>query len=153
MEIVWFKRDLRVHDHAPLVAACASGRPVLPLYIVEPELWQQPDASGRQYGFLAECLADLDLSLAARGARLVVRVGDAVQVLHDLHAAHGISALHAHEETGNLWSFARDKAVRRWARAAGVPVREAQQHGVWRAHGNRDGWAARWEGLMRSPRL
>ncbi|WP_156255778.1 FAD-binding domain-containing protein, partial [Sandarakinorhabdus oryzae] len=45
------------------------------------------------------------------------------------------------------------KAVRRWARAAGVPVREAQQHGVWRAHGNRDGWAARWEGLMRSPRL
>ncbi len=47
MEIVWFKRDLRVHDHAPLVAACASGRPVLPLHIVEPELWQQSDASGR----------------------------------------------------------------------------------------------------------
>jgi deoxyribodipyrimidine photo-lyase len=31
MEIVWFKRDLRVHDHAPLAAACASGRSVLPL--------------------------------------------------------------------------------------------------------------------------
>lgn len=153
MEIVWFKRDLRVHDHAPLLAACASGRPVLPLYIVEPDLWAQPDASGRQFAFLAESLADLDRSLQARGARLVVLVGDAVQILHDLHASYGITAIHAHQETGNLWSFARDKAVRRWARAAGVPVHEAMQHGVWRAHGNRDGWAARWEAMMRRPRL
>ncbi len=153
MEIVWFKRDLRVHDHAPLLAACASGRPVLPLYIVEPAQWQQPDASGRQYEFLADALADLDRSLQARGARLVVRVGDAARVLHDLHVAHGISALHAHQESGNLWSFARDKAVRRWARGAGVPFTEAMQHGVWRAHGNRDGWAARWQAMMRAPRL
>lgn len=40
IELVWFKRDLRVHDHAALAAAVASGRPVLPLYIIEPELWQ-----------------------------------------------------------------------------------------------------------------
>ncbi|WP_439546858.1 FAD-binding domain-containing protein [Sandarakinorhabdus sp.] len=153
MDIVWFKRDLRVHDHAPLTAAVASGRPVLPLYIIEPELWAQPDASGRQFAFLAEALADLDRSLAVRSARLAVRVGDAVQVLHDLHTAHGITALHAHEETGNLWSFARDKAARRWARGAGVPVIEARQHGVWRALNNRNGWAARWEAMMRSPRL
>uniref|UniRef100_UPI0013DD5A6E deoxyribodipyrimidine photo-lyase n=1 Tax=Sandarakinorhabdus rubra TaxID=2672568 RepID=UPI0013DD5A6E len=132
MDIVWFKRDLRVHDHAPLAAACASGQPVLPLYILEPGLWQQPDASGRHHAMLFEALADLDRSLSARGARLVVRVGEAVDVLHDLHAAHGISAIHAHQETGNLWSFARDRAVRRWARAAGVPLTEAQQHGVWR---------------------
>jgi len=153
MEIVWFKRDLRVHDHAPLTAACASGRAVLPLYILEPELWAQPDASGRQFGFLAESLADLDRSLAARGGRLVVRVGEAVAVLRDLHARHGITAIHAHQETGNLWSFARDKAVRRWARNVGVPVHEAQQHGVWRALNNRNGWAARWEAMMRAPRL
>ncbi|MCU0891790.1 MAG: deoxyribodipyrimidine photo-lyase [Sandarakinorhabdus sp.] len=153
MEIVWFKRDLRVHDHAPLMAACASGRAVLPLHIVEPEQWRQPDCSARQFAFLAESLADLDRSLAARGGRLVVRVGDAVQVLHDLHTAHGITAIHAHEETGNLWSFTRDKAVRRWAKAAGVPMHETRQHGVWRALNNRNGWAARWEAMMRSPRL
>ena len=57
MEIIWFKRDLRVHDHAPLVAALASGRPLLPLYIVEPDLWAQPDASARHYEFLREALA------------------------------------------------------------------------------------------------
>ena len=113
MEIVWFKRDLRVHDHAPLVAALASGRPVLPLYIVEPALWAQPDASGRHYAFLRDTLADLDRSLRARGARLVIRVGEAVTILHDIHVVHGITALHAHEETGNRWTFDRDIAVRR----------------------------------------
>jgi deoxyribodipyrimidine photo-lyase len=101
MEIVWFKRDLRVHDHAPLAAACASGRAVLPLYIVEPELWAQPDASGRQFAFLVESLTDLDRSLTARSGRLVVRMGDAMQILHDLHAAHGITGILA-DEAGML---------------------------------------------------
>ena len=153
MEAIWFKRDLRVHDHAALTAAVASGRPVLPLYIIEPSLWAQPDASGRQFAFLAETLADLDRSLRARGARLVIRVGEAPQVLDDLHAAHGLTALHAHEETGNLWSFGRDKAVKRWARGAGVPFNEHRQHGVWRALDNRNGWAARWDAMMAMDRL
>ena len=39
--IVWFKRDLRVTDK-PLCTAAHTGA-VIPLYIVEPELWQQPD--------------------------------------------------------------------------------------------------------------
>ena len=37
LNIVWFKRDLRIEDHAPLAMAARSGQ-VLPLYIVEPEL-------------------------------------------------------------------------------------------------------------------
>ena len=36
--VVWFKRDLRVHDHAPLAHAAAHG-PVLCLYVLEPSLW------------------------------------------------------------------------------------------------------------------
>jgi deoxyribodipyrimidine photo-lyase len=153
IHVVWFKRDLRVHDHAALNAAAAGGAPVLPIYILEPELWRQPESAGRHFAFLLECLGDLDAALQVRGAKLVLRVGEAVQVLHDLHKAHTISALYAHEETGLLWTYARDKAVRRWARKAGVPFREYRQHGVWRAHNNRNGWAARWETMMRAPSL
>lgn len=46
--IVWFKRDLRVTDHKPLSTAAQMGA-VIPLYIVEPVLWQQPYTSYRQY--------------------------------------------------------------------------------------------------------
>lgn len=31
VQVVWFKRDLRVHDHAALTAAVDTGAPVLPL--------------------------------------------------------------------------------------------------------------------------
>ncbi|NBR79534.1 MAG: deoxyribodipyrimidine photolyase, partial [Alphaproteobacteria bacterium] len=51
MEIVWFKRDLRVADHKPLSMAAMRG-PVLPLYIIEPEMWVQPDAARRHFDFL-----------------------------------------------------------------------------------------------------
>ena len=52
VQIVWFKRDLRVNDHRPLRLASERG-PVLPLLVVEPELWRQPDASARQWAFAA----------------------------------------------------------------------------------------------------
>ncbi len=53
MKIVWFKRDLRVHDHEPLAKASEDG-PFIALYILEPELWRQPDVSRRQYDFLCD---------------------------------------------------------------------------------------------------
>ncbi|MBU6156944.1 MAG: deoxyribodipyrimidine photo-lyase [Alphaproteobacteria bacterium] len=151
IEVVWFKRDLRVHDHAPLAAAAATGRPVLPLYIIEPFLWRQPEMSARHYAFLQESLEDLDAALQARGARLVVKHGEAIEVLANLHARIGIAGLHAHEETGLLWTYERDRVVRRWARRAGIPFIEHRQHGVWRAQRTRDGWAARWDAMMRAP--
>ncbi|MFM7434480.1 MAG: deoxyribodipyrimidine photo-lyase, partial [Vulcanococcus sp.] len=74
LQVVWFKRDLRMHDHGPLSQAALRG-PVLPLYVVEPELWQQPDASARQWAFAREGLEELRLALAALGQPLVVRCG------------------------------------------------------------------------------
>ncbi len=68
LHVVWFKRDLRIDDHAPLSEAARAG-PVLPLYIVEPGLWQQPDASCRHFSFLSECLKDLSNDLATLGQR------------------------------------------------------------------------------------
>ncbi|MCL6534803.1 MAG: deoxyribodipyrimidine photo-lyase [Armatimonadetes bacterium] len=41
LQVVWFKRDLRTVDHAPLYEASQRGQ-VAPLYIFEPELWRQP---------------------------------------------------------------------------------------------------------------
>jgi deoxyribodipyrimidine photo-lyase len=152
LHVVWFKRDLRVHDHAPLAAAAAAGA-VLPLYVVEPDLWRLPDASARQWGFVGDSLQELDGALRRLGAPLVVRVGDAVAVLRDLVDRYPVAAVHAHQETGNGWTFARDRGVRALLRERGVPFHEHRQHGVIRGLRHRDGWAARWERLMRAPEV
>ena len=61
LELVWFKRDLRVADHRPLAKAAATGRAVAGLYVIEPSFWARPEYSARQYGFLLETLGELDL--------------------------------------------------------------------------------------------
>jgi deoxyribodipyrimidine photo-lyase len=150
VSIVWFKRDLRVVDHAPLAEAARVG-PVLPLYLVEPGLWAEPDASGRQWAFLRECLVELRAALAELGAPLVVRVGEAVEVFESLRERVRIGGLWAHEETGNGWTFARDRRVRAWTRAHGIPFRELRQNGVIRGLRTRAGWSRKWDAFMRRP--
>ena len=150
LQIVWFKRDLRVDDHRPLLEAAARG-PVLPLYVVEPELWQQPDASERQWLFCRESLIELRQSLAALGQPLVLRSGDVVQVLERARRQFGIDGLWSHEETGNGWTYQRDKRVAAWARANGIQWLEIPQFGVIRRLRSRQGWAQRWEKQMAEP--
>jgi deoxyribodipyrimidine photo-lyase len=149
-QIVWFKRDLRMHDHAPLTHAVARGA-IIPLYIAEPGLWCEPDASARQWEFVAETLSELRRDLAALGAPLIIRAGDAVKVLESLRAQFGVTRVWSHEETGNGWTFARDKAVAAWARASGVEWREERQTGVIRRLRDRDGWAKKWDAFMAAP--
>lgn len=149
-QVVWFKRDLRLHDHAPLAEAARCG-PVLPLYVIEPGLWAQPDASGRQWAFVRESLLALREALAARGAPLVVREGEMLPLLQRLRRRHGPFTLWSHQETGNDWTFARDRAVAAWCAGEGLRWEERRQQGVVRALATRDGWARQWQALMAEP--
>jgi deoxyribodipyrimidine photo-lyase len=142
LNIVWFKRDLRIADHRPLVEALSQG-PTALLYVFELAYWQQDDVSARQYEFTRECVADLSRTVSARGGTLTIRVGDVVDVLQELHGSHGIAAVWSHQETGSAWTFTRDKRVGQWAKANGVDWREYQQQGVTRGLDDRDQWAAR----------
>ena len=72
--LIWLKRDLRLHDHPALTYAAALG-PVLPTYIVEPELWAERDAAARHWGFIAESLEVLRADCAALGLTLALRTG------------------------------------------------------------------------------
>ena len=145
--LVWFKRDLRLHDHAALTRAAETGA-VMPLYIVEPDLWAQPDASARQWAFTAESLTDLRDALGAMGAPLILRTGDAVEILSRLTRQHRIARIFSHQETGNAWTYARDRRVAAWARGAGIDWQELPQSGVTRRLRSRDGWARLRDGFM-----
>jgi len=111
MNIVWFKRDLRLEDNESFLEASRRG-PVVAIYIVERELWLQPDLTGRQYNFLKQCLAELDQSLRNYGGKLIIKVGDAVQILAELKERHSFDKLYSHQETWNGWTFARDVQVK-----------------------------------------
>lgn len=150
VQVVWFKRDLRTQDHVPLAEAAKRG-PVVPLYVVEPDYWRLPDTSLRQFRFLSGALADLDVGLTELGSPLIIRCGDAVDVFRSLHASHCIDAIWSHEETGNAWTFARDRRVAAFCRAAGIPWHQIAQFGVKRGMRDRNRWASHFEQMMASP--
>ncbi|MEL7203029.1 MAG: deoxyribodipyrimidine photo-lyase [Pseudomonadota bacterium] len=150
MHVVWFKRDLRTIDHRALAIAATRGD-VLPLYVVEPDLWAQSDMSGRQWAFIEETLFQLREDLAALGQPLVVRIGDVCDVLSSLLTDGLVTEIWSHEETGNTWTFNRDQRVGAWCRAHGVPWTEVQNHGVQRRLASRNGWANSWDQLMLEP--
>jgi deoxyribodipyrimidine photo-lyase len=150
IQLVWFKRDLRTVDHAPLAEAAAAG-PVLPLYVVEPDYWALPDTSRRQFRAVRGALAELRERLAELGAPLVIRVGSVRETLADIHARVGIARVLAHEETGNAWTFARDKQVRRFCRETGIELVEKPQFGVVRRLRDRDGWGRAHAAFMAAP--
>jgi deoxyribodipyrimidine photo-lyase len=149
-QVVWFKRDLRLHDHAPLCAAAEHGA-VVPLYVIEPDLWRQHDASFRHWRFLRDSLAELHDGLRRIGGALVLRRGDILETLTELRQSLGRFALWSHEETGNDWTFRRDRQVAAWCRERGVVWTESPANGVVRRLGSRDRWAARRDAVMRAP--
>jgi deoxyribodipyrimidine photo-lyase len=170
--VVWFKKDLRLSDHAPLVWAASHARQhaggVLALWIYEPAMWQQPDASARHLGFANECLAELQTQMAQEQTRQVMQVaqhsspllrchGDMLSVLAKLKTVLGSYSLVSHEETGNGWSYARDKAVSRWCQANGIVWRQfpsnAVVRGLHQRGGGRDRWSAHWAARMKDAPL
>ena len=117
MNVVWFKRDLRIEDHAPLRDAADSGEPVLCLYVFEPEVLEAETFDGSHFKFVRECLGELKLELQGLGGDLCVRVGRVVQILDEIHETHGpITTLRSHEETGEMVTYERDRLVAAWCR-------------------------------------
>ncbi|MBL9051986.1 MAG: deoxyribodipyrimidine photo-lyase [Tabrizicola sp.] len=117
--LVWLQRDLRIHDNPALVFAAGLG-PVLPVFIVEPEVWAEPDMSARQWEFVADSLADLREAMASLGLPLVVRTGEAVEVLARLCRQYRISRIVNQTGANSRSVQGRDLRVAAWAEAQGI---------------------------------
>lgn len=150
MQLFWFKRDLRVFDNRALSLAAARG-PVLPIYVFEPEMWACPDASARHLTFVHQSLSELHNDLARAGQPLVTRFGPILDVLDDLRQTYSIQSLWSHQETGNAWSYERDKRVAAWCRDNAIQWHDIQNHGVVRPLKSRNGWAMHWDRFMAEP--
>jgi deoxyribodipyrimidine photo-lyase len=148
--LVWFKRDLRVHDHAPLLAAQGFDATVA-IFVIEPEWLQSPECDASHVETSLVCLAELRLALAQRGVPLLVRVGSILPVFQTLKADYAFTHVLSHEETGPGWTYTRDQQVAHWCKAQGVDWQEFSQTGVVRRLRSRQGWAGRWQARMDAP--
>ena len=160
IEVIWFKRDLRTEDHQPLVDACLSATAdpqssclILPIYIIEPEIWQTKQVSLRHWHFIYQSLIELDQDLRLLGQPLQVMHGSAVSVFEDLFQKYQVNALRSHQETGTAESFNRDLAVKKLCHQKSISWFEIPQHSVQRGFLNRDHYSAIMQSFFTKPPL
>ena len=151
INIVWYKRDLRIHDHLPLSKAAEASLPVLPIYVVEPNYWQQPFASRRHWSFIHDCLVDLRQDTEALGQPLIITIGEVCEVLDTLNKQYCVDKIFSHEECGNKWTYDRDKSVMAWCRENQVSLHEFPHNGVIRCLKSRDHWSRLRNSRMAQP--
>lgn len=151
VDVVWFKRDLRMDDHAPLCAAAETPAPggTVYLYVYETDLLNHASVHPAHVRLVNDALGDLDDELRRLGGRLSVRTGEMPAVLDDLTREIGpIWRLLSHQEIGHAASYARDGRVEAWCRDRGVAWTEFQQDAVERGLKQRRGWSVRWRAFM-----
>ena len=150
VQLVWFKRDLRVEDHVPLVEACRRGK-VFCCYIFEPSLLNSVEWSPAHRTFLTESLIQLNEALNRCGVKLHLFEGEVVEVFNKIRQSVNIEQIWSHQETGNQLTYERDKKVSRWCRDFSIPWNEYPQFGVIRRLSSREGWARQWNDFMSRP--
>ena len=147
INILWFKRDLRVKDNEALIESL-KDRDILPIYIVEKELWRQKTYSDRQWQFCKESLIDLRNSLENIGQPLIIRTGKVIEIFDEISNKFNIKGIYSHQETGDYFTYKRDKEVRKWASMKKIIWKEYLQFSVFRGNLDRNNWSKKWKKNM-----
>ena len=122
--IVWFRRDLRLSDHAALSAAVARGGPVIPVFVCDGLVQGLGAAPRWRLGLGVGHLAD---TLAGKGSRLILRAGEASDVLRALVDETGAGAVYW-SRAYDPDSVARDTGVKAALKDRGIEARSFAGH-------------------------
>lgn len=101
--IVWFKNDLRLHDHAALFSACKESSEIIPVYCFDPRQFGEVELGIQKTGafrakFLIEAVDNLRSNLIGIGANLVIRTGKPEELIPELSVELQAEAVFFSEE-------------------------------------------------------
>ena len=122
--ILWFRRDFRMADHPALAEATRTGRPVIPVFVLD-ELAEGYGAAPKWR--LGQAVAAFAGALGGIGSRLVLRRGPARETLLALARETG---------AGDVWwtrgydpdAIRRDTSVKAALKDAGIGARSFPGH-------------------------
>lgn len=102
--IVWFRNDLRIHDNEALRSAILQSDDVIPVYIFDNRFFKAKTSFGfdksavHRCRFIIESITDLRKSLQALGSDLIVRVGEAENILFEMASQYKASWIFCNRE-------------------------------------------------------
>jgi len=149
--IVWFKRDLRLGDHAPLVAAEKSGLHLSYIYIIEPTEWAAPENALRHWQFQWASIEQINQQLAPYNRKIEVYFGEALPIFEKIAQQNVIQHVWSYQESGPPRTFQRDLELKCFFQAKSITWTEFQRDGIIRGLKNRKDWDKAWYGYVNAP--
>lgn len=120
--LVWFRRDLRLQDNPALAAAADRGGPVIALFVLDDDdagVWK-PGGASRWW--LHHSLAALAKALDSAGTPLVLRRGNAIDVIDALINETGADAVYWNRRY-EPWAKERDSRIKEALKKRGLDMR------------------------------
>ena len=151
VNIVWFKRDLRLQDHEALAAAIKDRIPLILIYCFEPSLLHAPQSEYRHWRFVWQSLEDMNMELAGWDTKVHIFYQEVLPVFENLLQHYQIQQVFSHVETGIGLTYKRDKAIAGFFEAHSIVWQEFRQQGVTRGRKNRKNWSKDWYAMMSAP--
>jgi deoxyribodipyrimidine photo-lyase len=150
INIVWFKRDLRLQDHLPLQKAVKDGLPVLLVYFFEPSVMQNADSDIRHWRFVQESLVDLNTQLDKFNNHIYTVQEEVLPAMKTLLEHYEIQKVYSHEETGNDLTYKRDIEIGKFLSLNNVRWIECPTNGIIRKLKDRRDFTKKWFDTMSS---
>jgi deoxyribodipyrimidine photo-lyase len=150
INVVWFKRDLRLKDHEPLFFAQEAKLPTLLIFLFEPSVMSYPDSDTRHWRFVHESLEVLNEELISYHTKVFIFQNEADIVFKKLMEQFSINTIFSSEEIGNNLTFQRDKKLKKLFRLNQISWKEYQTNGIIRGLKSRKDWKQLWEAKMNS---
>lgn len=125
--IVWFRRDLRIEDHAALAYAARTAEPIIPLFIADTRLISELPSDGAIFDFQAACLKQLDEELRRKRNRLIILSGTPEEVFECLFKQLRPKAIFYNRDY-EPYARERDACIEALARRFGVQANSFKDH-------------------------
>lgn len=151
VNVVWFKRDLRLKDHEALSTAVKNGLPIILVYCFEPSLVRARQSEDRHWRFVWHSLEDMNMVLAQWDAKVYIFYQEVLPVFQHLSTHYQVQQVFSHVETGIQVTYDRDKTIADYFASQGILWKEFQQQGVTRGRQDRKNWSKDWYAFMADP--
>lgn len=116
--VVWFRQDLRLKDNPALMAAHQTGRPIVPVYILDDETSGKWKLGAASRWWLHESLKSLNESL---GDKLCLQIGPAQKILNKVIQELGVRMVYWNR-CYEPWRIQRDSRIQEVLAAEGIEV-------------------------------
>jgi len=148
MNIVWFKRDLRLLDNEAIFRAIQTQEKTLLLYCFEPNLLFDYHYSQRHFDFIKQSLNQINKQLEKYNTEILVVEEEVIPTLKKIVAKYPIATLFSHQETGIKLTFDRDNAVAKFCKSKQIIWKQYITNGVKRGQSNLKTFRDDWCGFM-----